>query len=260
MGADDAASSKLGSGASGGTMSVVSKQTGKTRKTAEEVSDRKKIKVLKQALKDERAQKGSLQEELNVLKERNRELSKEHETMSNKYLSLYDENDKLQELLNTMQYKIQQASREGGGLESDLAELANKFDFLKKGASSGAEQQRAQREMQAQHENELQAMQVTLKKIEKELGYKDEECRHYKKMASEVAEKYEKCDRQIKHLQDTIADRDKDNDRLEARICEFEVRIGKLNTEKLEFAQEFERKDSEKTELEKKIEDLNITI
>ena len=38
------------------------------------------------------------------------------------------------------------------------------------------------------------------------------------------------------------------------------MRIGKLNTEKLEFVQEFERKDSEKTQLEKKIEDLNITI
>jgi len=43
-------------------------------------------------------------------------------------------------------------------------------------------------------------MQVTLKKVEKELGYKDEEARHYKKMASEVAEKYEKCDRTIRHL------------------------------------------------------------
>ena len=43
--------------------------------------------------------------------------------MSNKYLALYDENDKLQELLNSMQYKIQQASREGGGLESELAEF-----------------------------------------------------------------------------------------------------------------------------------------
>ena len=126
--------------------------------------------------------------------------------------------------------------------------------------SSGAELQKAQREMQAQHDGELQAMQVSIKKIEKELGYKDEEARHYKKMASEVAEKYEKCDRQIRHLQDTISERDKDNDRLEARICEFEVRIGKLNTEKLEFAQEFERKENEKLQLEKKIEDLNITI
>ena len=41
-----------------------------------------------------------------MVKERNKELVKEHETMSNKYLALYDENDKLQELLNTMQYRI----------------------------------------------------------------------------------------------------------------------------------------------------------
>ena len=89
--------------------------------------------------------------------------------------------------------------------------------------------------MQAQHENELQAMQVTLKKQEKELGYKEEEARHYRQMASEVAEKYEKQDKQINHLKSTINDRDKDNDRLEARIVELEVRIGKLNTEKFEL-------------------------
>lgn len=47
------------------------------------------------------------------MKERNRELTKEHETMSNKYLALYDENDKLQELLNTMQYRIQSAEKDG---------------------------------------------------------------------------------------------------------------------------------------------------
>ena len=103
--------------------------------------------------------------------------------MSNKYLALYDENDKLQELLNTMQYRIQQATKDGT-LQTDLAEMSSKFDFLKKGLSSGAELQRAQREMQAQHETELQALQGTLKKIEKELGYKDEEVRHYKNMAS----------------------------------------------------------------------------
>ena len=114
--------------------------------------------------------------------------------------------------------------------------------------------------MQAQHENELQAMQVTLKKQEKELGYKEEEARHYRQMASEVAEKYEKQDKQINHLKSTISDRDKDNDRLEARIVELEVRIGKLNTEKFELCQEFEKKESEKTTLSKKIEDLNITI
>ena len=57
---DDVVSNKMGSGASGGTMSVVSKQTGKAKRSAEEVSDRKKIKVLKQALKDERAAKGAV--------------------------------------------------------------------------------------------------------------------------------------------------------------------------------------------------------
>ncbi len=72
------------------------------------------------------------------MKERNRELTKEHETMSNKYLALYDENDKLQELLNTMQYRIQSAEKDGS-LQSDLAEMGQKFDFLKKGLSSGAE-------------------------------------------------------------------------------------------------------------------------
>ena len=107
--ADDVSlhSGRMGSGNSGGTMSVVSKTTGsKKKRSAEEVSDRKKIKVLKQALKDEREKSAGLQEELDVVKERNRELTKEHETMSSKYLSLYDENDKLQELLNTLLYRI----------------------------------------------------------------------------------------------------------------------------------------------------------
>ena len=142
---------------------------------------------MKQALKDERSQRSSLNEEHEVLKERNRELTKEHETMSNKYLALYDENDKLQELLNTMQYRIQNAEREGS-LQSDLTEISNKFDFLKKGNASGAELHRQQREMQAVHETEIQTMQMSLKKAEKELGYKDEEVRHYKSMASQVAE------------------------------------------------------------------------
>ena len=92
---DEVSSNKQGSAASGGTMSVASKQTGKVKKSAEEISDRKKIKVLKQALKDERNMKSNLQEELQVVKDRNKELTKEHETLSNKYLSLYDENDKL---------------------------------------------------------------------------------------------------------------------------------------------------------------------
>ena len=57
-------------------------------------------------MKDERTSKAVIQEELEVMKERNRELRQENETMSNKYLKLYDENDKLQELLNTMQFRL----------------------------------------------------------------------------------------------------------------------------------------------------------
>ena len=40
----------------------------------------------------------------------------------------------------------------------------------------------------------------------------------------------------------------------------MEVRIGKLNTEKFELCQDFERKEGEKKELTTKIEELNIAI
>ena len=72
--------------------------------------------------------------------------------------------------------------------------------------------------------------------------------------------KFEKSDRLIRHLETTIAEKDKENDRVEGRIVEYEVRIGKLNTEKFELCQEFENKENEKNDLIKKIEDLNITI
>ena len=42
--------------------------------------------------------------------------------------------------------------------------------------------------MEQQHESDMQAMQMSMKKLEKELGYKDEEIRHYKNMASQAAE------------------------------------------------------------------------
>lgn len=51
-------------------------------------------------------------------------------------------------------------------------------------------------------------MQSSLKKVQKELGYKDEEARHFKSMASTVAEKFEKCDRTIKHLENTVKEKD----------------------------------------------------
>ena len=158
-----------------------------------------------------------------------------------------------------MQYRIQQAEKDGGGL-GDLTEISSKFDFLKNSLSSGANVQRAQRETQLQHESEMQAIQMSMKKSEKELGYKDEEVRHYKNMASQAAENFEKCERTIRQLELTICEKEKDNDRLEGRIVELEVRIGKLNTEKFELCQEFEKKEQEKVGLTKKIEDLNVTI
>lgn len=160
-----------------------------------------------------------------------------------------------------MQYRIQCAEKDGdrSGL-GDLAEMTSKFDFLKTGLSSGADMQRTQREIQSVHEQEMQTLQMSMKKLEKELGYKDEEVRHFKNMASQAAEKYEKCERTIRQYEITISEKDKDNDRLEGRIVELEVRIGKLNTEKFELCQEFAKKDQEKQELNKKVADLYITI
>lgn len=63
--------------------------------------------MLKQALKDERALKVALEEDIKTLTERNKELTKENESMSNKYLGLYDENDKLNEMLVDLKYRIE---------------------------------------------------------------------------------------------------------------------------------------------------------
>jgi len=48
--------------------------------------------------------------ELGALKTRNKELESEYEQMNNKYLKLYEENDKLQEDIQTLQYKISSGS------------------------------------------------------------------------------------------------------------------------------------------------------
>ena len=142
-----------------------------------------------------------------------------------------------------MLHRIQEAEKDGSNL-GDLAEMGS--NLLKTGLSSGAEQQRAQREMQAAHSQEIQTVTMQLKKVEKELGFKDEEVRHFKSMASQAAENAEKFDRTIRNYEITIKEKDKDTQRLEGRLVELEVRIGKLNTEKYELCQEFEKKDEEK--------------
>ena len=60
-------------------------------------------------------------------------------------------------------------------------------EFLKKeeGESRAAKNRK---DLETQHESELQSFQQSLKKAEKEIGYKDQEIRHYKNMASGAAE------------------------------------------------------------------------
>ena len=49
-------------------------------------------------------------------------------------------------------------------------------------------------------------------------------------------------------------------DRLDGRISELEVRIGKLNTEKFELCQELAKREEEKEGLLRQIADLKLTI
>ena len=77
------------------------------KKKESDTGDRKKLKVLKQALKDERAAKHALEEENKTMQERIKEQQGENEKLSTKYLALYDENDKLQEMLVSLKYKIE---------------------------------------------------------------------------------------------------------------------------------------------------------
>lgn len=84
--------------------------TGSIKTVKKEPSDKKKLKVLKNALKEERLAREELAIEVNALKQRNRELEKEHGEVNNKYLDIYEENDKLQEQIQTLQYKDQSGS------------------------------------------------------------------------------------------------------------------------------------------------------
>ena len=77
--------------------STKSKSRKEIKEKEEAASDKKKIKILKAALVDERQNKEDMMAELQALKQRNKELELECHETSNKYLRLYDENDKLQE-------------------------------------------------------------------------------------------------------------------------------------------------------------------
>ena len=135
-----------------------------------QLTDRQKIKTLKQAVREERAEKATIIEELKIVKEQNKQLSQEYETQSNRYLALYGENEKLQELVNT----------------------------LKKGQKSNGE---ITNPYVVQHvppppRPEIKVVnQINLEKLERELGIKSEEARSYREIASQAAEKSERQDR-----------------------------------------------------------------
>ena len=84
-----------------------------------------------------------------------------------------------------MQYKVQMAEKDGS-LQNDGTDITDTFDFLKNKSEgpSVEEIKKAQREMQMQHESEMQAMSMSLKKLQKEIGYKDEEVRNFKLQAT----------------------------------------------------------------------------
>ena len=104
---------------------ISSKRSGERNQTS--VADKKKLKVLKQALKDERNDKQQLNDQIATLTLRNKELAKENESISTKYLSLYDENDRLQEYLQTLQYKIQNGT---ANKVCSLLQVTNFINYL----------------------------------------------------------------------------------------------------------------------------------
>lgn len=93
--------------------------TSKTATTTKDVSDKKKLKVLKKALLEERSKTKEQAIEIDALKKRNQELEKEYTDINNKYLETYEENDKLQEQVHTLQYKMS-----SGGTGAKVGNLA----------------------------------------------------------------------------------------------------------------------------------------
>jgi len=77
-------------------------------------------------------------------------------------------------------------------------------------------------------------------------------------MASTAAEREEKLQSQIRHLTKTVEEKDDENDRLEARITELEVRIGKLNIEKQELNGEILTMEEEAKGFNKIVQEKDI--
>ena len=70
----------------------------------------------------------------------------------------------------------------------------------------------------------------------------------------------ERLQAQIRHLTHTIEEKDDENDKLDARITELEVRIGKLNCEKVELSNEIVAMQEEAGGFNKKLKEKDIEI
>lgn len=70
----------------------------------------------------------------------------------------------------------------------------------------------------------------------------------------------ERFQAQIRHLTHTIEEKDNENDKLEARITELEVRIGKLNCEKVELSNEIVTMQDEANGHSKIVKEKDIEI
>ena len=81
------------------TQASTSQSRKELRDKEEATNDKKKLKVLKAALVEERAAKEDTLAEFSAMKQRLKELEQENHETSTKYLKLYEENDRLQEQL-----------------------------------------------------------------------------------------------------------------------------------------------------------------
>ena len=70
----------------------------------------------------------------------------------------------------------------------------------------------------------------------------------------------ERLQAQIRHLTHTVEEKDEENDKLEARMSELEVRIGKLNCEKVELSNEIVTMQDEASGFNKIVKDKEIEI
>lgn len=161
------------------------------------------------------------------MKARNKELEKENADTSNKYLRLYDENDKLQEVLQNLQYQL----TSGTGAKDDI-----KFD-LSSILAGGETKDTASlvRDMQLQHEQELGGLKILLKKSEKEVEQRQLEINHYKTMCTELAEKYDKSCKKDDQLATQVSHKEDEIRKYQDKVSDHEVRIGQLNLEKSNY-------------------------